>query len=516
MHLQRKGLVTLVALAGVISAPVGGCFPFEFLDDCERLLACSGSATLGAGGSGGGGGVNPACVPSASSAPVGDSCGVFVSLSGDDGAKGTQASPVKSLAKAIELAQGAGKPVYACAEAFSEAVEVPAGVTIFGGLACDDGWSYVGEKTKTTIAGGADEIAMRLLGGDGTTRLEDVKVIAADAMALGGSSIAVLADGAAAEFARCEFVAGAGRDGENGQTPSEAVGPSDPNDPAIKGAAGAAACMGAGSGNPGGFGAINALCNTSSGGDGGKGLESAGGNGDDGLPIPDPNPTNKGLGGAGDTGSGCEPGAQGANGAQGMGGTGAADLGTIDSNGYAGPSGGDGLPGGLAQGGGGGGGAKGKVGCNGASGGGGGAGGCAGKGGTGGTAAGSSIALISLNANLLHTDVVLRTAAGGKGGDGGDGQGGGVGGNGGDGGLGDMSAPATFQACNGGKGGQGGSGGKGGGGRGGHSIGIAYTGDTPSTNGVTFEIGAAGIGGIGADATGNGADGVAEKIQGFM
>ncbi|HZF49116.1 MAG TPA: PGRS family protein [Polyangiaceae bacterium] len=514
---MRSGSLAIRAAALLVSTSLmAACWPFNSLDDCEQNFALTcywdrlGSAT-GGGGAGGDGGPSPDCVPNKNADPVRDVCGVFVSIAGDDSADGTQKAPVKSLAKAIELAVDAGKPVYACAEEFDAVVEVPAGVTIFGGLDCADGWAYVGETTKTTIAGGPDEIALVLLGGKETTRLEDVRVVAADATVAGGSSIAALADGVTVELARCDLVAGAGMAGENGETPSESVGPADPNDPAIKGTAGAAACMGMGGSNPGGPGTLNAICDTSLGGDGGKGLESFGDAGGNGQPLPNPNPTNKGLGGAGDTGSGCEPGAQGANGTTGMAGAGVMELGTIDATGYAAPAGGNGSPGSPAQGGGGGGGAKGKLNCNGASGGGGGAGGCGGAGGTGGKAGGSSIALISLNATLRYNDVVLRTADGGKGGDGGDGQVGGAGGAGGPGGLG-MN---TLNACDGGKGGQGGFGGKGGGGRGGHSIGIAYVGAEPLTDGATIEIGAAGPGGTGADGTGQGADGVRATAQEF-
>jgi hypothetical protein len=73
----------------------------------------------------------------------------------------------------------------------------------------------------------------------------------------------------------------------------------------------------------------------------------------------------------------------------------------------------------------------------------------------------------------------------------------------------------TLNACAGGYGGQGGFGGKGGGGRGGHSIGIAYVGAEPLTDGATIEIGAAGPGGTGADGTGQGADGVRATAQEF-
>jgi hypothetical protein len=511
-----RRMVHRLMAAGAAFAAMGAiagtsaCFPFYYLDDCEKLGSCPPTFySASASGSGSDGGPDPACVPSQNASGVSDNCGVFVSSSaGDDGNEGSKEKPVATLKAAIELAQAAGKPVYACAEELAGGVEVPAGVEIYGGLDCKAGWAHVGATTKTTIAGGADEIAVRFLGGAMTTRLEDVKVSAADAMAPGGSSVAVIAEEITVELTRCEIAAGAGKDGAKGETPTDPVGPSDPNDAAIKGAPGAAACMGLPSGNPGGAGAINLLCNTSRGGDGGKGTEASGDDGIDGKPLPDPNPDGAGLGGTGQMASGCKPGEQGANGAIGTSGTGATEIGSIDATGYVGAASTDGAPGSPAQGGGGGGGAKGKVACNGASGGGGGAGGCGGGGGRAGKPGGSSIALISLNANLLYEDVVLRTVTGGNGGFGGDGQTGGKGGNGGDGGFGAPDPGGTPDACNGGKGGQGGSGGKGGGGRGGHSIGIAYKGEAPSTDGATMETGDAGLGGLGVDAAGNGANGV--------
>jgi hypothetical protein len=489
---------------------IASCAPSS---DCEEIGTC----TPVAGGGGGDGGANPACVPSTNGAePVDDMCGVFVSSSeGKDSNEGTKESPVATLAKAVELARAGSGRVYACAEMFAEALVVDGAVEIYGGLDCGGAWSYRGAE-KTTLTAGPGEIPLRIRSGATGSRVEDFAIMAADATAPGGSSIAVIVEKASVELARCKLTAGMGADGEKGETPADPIGPSDPNAPAIKGASGAAACMSSGSGNPGGAGTINAICNTSSGGNGGKGAVAFGDSGSNGQPLPEPNPDGSGLGGGGETASGCKPGAQGANGAAGTPGEGAKELGTLAAAGYTGATGQDGTAGGTAQGGGGGGGAKGKVGCDGASGGGGGAGGCGGKGGLGGKAGGASIALVSLDADITYKDVVLRTAAGGKGGDGGDGQGGGVGGAGGDGGLGDTNPPATFKACSGGDGGQGGFGGKGGGGRGGHSMGIAFRGEAPSTDGVKIEIGAAGLGGVGAGAAGNGADGVAAQTQEFL
>jgi hypothetical protein len=506
---RRGGLAALRLVLVSASASLLGCFPFQFSDDCDRLFSCP-SLAVGSTGSGGDGGADPACIPSQNAKAVADECGVFVATSGKDANDGTKDSPVATLAKAIDLARKGTGRVYACAETFVEAVEVPDGLALYGGLRCASGWEHSEEK-KTVIAPGADVVPLKLVGGKGLIHLEDVKAEAADAMMPGGSSIAAIADGGSVELVRCEFVAGAGGDGVKGETPTESVGPTDPNDAAIIGQDGTAACMGLVSGSPGGVGAINSLCNSSIGGDGGKGTEGVGVKGNDGGPLPNPNPDDSGLGGTGDTGSGCKSGEDGALGTVGTSGLGAMGFGAINASGYIGASGEAGSPGSPGQGGGGGGGAKGKAGCNGASGGGGGAGGCWGNGAKGGTAGGSSIALISIDATLSFEDVVLTASNGGAGGDGGDGQAGGSGGKGGTGGIGN----GTLDACDGGKGGQGGFGGRGGGGQGGHALGIAYKGAAPPSTGVTMKTGTAGAGGVGEGATGSGAAGVKADAQEF-
>jgi hypothetical protein len=441
---------------------------------------------------------------------------------------GSPEAPLKTLSKALEAAAKIDKPVYACAEIFAEAVEVPAGAVLYGGLDCTGDWSSRGGSMKTTLSPPpsdpmallpADVIGLRLRGASGKspTRIEDVEVIAGDATLPGGSSIAALAEAEAnVKLVRCELTAGRGVAGDKGATPTESVGPTDPTDPAIRGQVGNKACSGnAMTGNPGGSGATNLLCLTSIGGIGGTGKEANGEDGTDGQPVGTLGQHGTGQPNSGAWSCGVGTGQSGDNGTEGMPGEGArgdGSKGLLSAQGYMGVAGQPGEPGTPGQGGGGGGAAKGKSGCNGASGGGGGAGGCGGLGGLGGQPGGSSIALVSLGASFLFTNVELISGQAGDGGEGGDGQGGGIGGDGGAGGLGDSTAPSTLKACNGGGGGQGGSGGKGGGGRGGHSVGIAYVGTLPSLDGVTITTpSAAGMGGLGADDTGNGEPGVADQ-----
>lgn len=513
--MRRFRLVAgVLAFATMSGAYMTGCF-FTSADDCGLNLSCGEPSGPGAGGGSssgmGGGGPDDKCVPGLNpNGAVGDDCGIFVELGGDDGGDGTKESPVKTLAKAAGLAKS-GQNIYACGQVFPEALELPAGVSLFGGLDCMGDWGWKPDSTRTSITPMTDMVALKVGKGSGVVRVEDVDARAADATVAGGSSIAVIVDGSTVDFARCDFLAGNGAAGEKGATPMDPVGPSDSTDPAIAGKNGAAACSGmVADGNPGGEQIVNGLCDASIGAAGGKGLEGKGENGADGSPA-----GTYGKGGVGQPNSGmwsCVTGAGqiGDNGADGVAGAGGTEPGQISIAGYVGAAGADGSPGSPGQGGGGGGGAKGKLSCNGASGGGGGAGGCGGKGGLGGKAGGSSIALISLDANLTLTDVRLTAGLGGGGGDGGDGQVGGVGGSGGVGGAG-MN---TLKGCNGGDGGQGGFGGRGGGGRGGHSVGLAFTGTSPSAP-MDATVGTAGVGGKGAEMMQDGAAGVSQKTMEF-
>jgi hypothetical protein len=494
----------------------------EELDKCERTASCEYLRSIGEGG-----GTATGCVPSENTAVVGDGCGVFVSTSGNDGSAGTKAEPVKTLEEAIARAAEKGTAVYACAEEFAEAAEVPAGVAIFGGLDCASGWTWIGGMKKTTVAPGVEAIPLRLTSGEGTTRIEDVVARAADAQAPGGSSIAVLVDGAKAELARCELVAGNGADGAKGEDAPGAAPMQAPS-----GNSGSVACSDLdGMGEPDatlpGGALVENQCGAealSIGGRGGDGNVSIGGGGDDGTPLSSGN----GTGGAGESTDtwNCNVGATnggagaGDNGTPGDAGLAASGLGALSSTGYVGASGGAGTSGKPGQGGGGGGGAKGgSLLCGGvpgagASGGSGGAGGCGGLPGQGGGAGGASIALASVQATVTLKDCTLTAGSGGKGGAGGALQPGALGGLPGQGGAG---ANGSNPGCDGGRGGKGGNGGPGGGGLGGHSLAIAFRGTPVTQQGkMVLTPGAAGAGGPGGSNNAGmnaGAEGIAAATQ---
>ncbi|XYH99216.1 PGRS family protein [Sorangium sp. So ce1128] len=469
------------------------------------------------------------CVPSELDGAVDDACGFFVASTGDDGNAGTRAEPVATLAEALRRAAEKGTGVYACAETFEEVVEAPAGAKLFGGLDCANGWRWIGEEKKTTVAPGEEAIALKVVRGEGAVRIEDVSVHAADAQAPGASSIAVLVGGTEVELERCELVAGNGADGAEGED-----APSEVPEQAPPGNDGTDACSDLDMSGapdqtlPGGAQVENACGGALSiGGEGGAGRVN---NGGDGATSQSTAETARGgvgetVAGAWDCG-GAEPnsrGDDGSNGSAGEAGLAASGLGTLSSSGYAGVSGRAGGVGKPGQGGGGGGGAKGGAAIcpcampgAGASGGSGGPGGCGGLPGQGGGAGGASIALASVEGKVTLKDCVLKAGNGGKGGAGGDLQPGGLGGLGGVGGTGMGGSKA---ACAGGQGGQGGNGGPGGGGLGGPSLAIAYRGEAVKQEGQTMLMpGTAGAGGPGGStnvAENAGAEGVTAAEQEF-
>lgn len=467
----------------------------------------------------------PACIPSTSASAVADSCGVFVSTTGNDAVgTGSKGAPLKTISAALKK----GTTIYACAgaTAYSETLKLDSAVTLFGGLDCSS-WSYNADR-KTQLRAAADTIPLTLSASARNTSVYDFGIASADAQRTGGSSIAVVADNVKASFVRCDLSSRKGKDG--------AAGTAALNPVAQGGAAGNAGGPGCSADLVKGAAAAQTTClvsgDATGGGQGGDGEASAGGGSgqsggsfyrfgsDAGVPsnTGDHGDTgsfdwtcavNGGIGGAG---------APGTPGGEGVGAL-ASTFGKLTANGFIAAGGSDGQPGTSGLGGGGGGGAVGgplcknaiQPGLGGASGGSGGAGGCGGVAGGGGMGGGASIALVSLNATLTLTDVTLNASDGGNGGSGGNAQRGGPFGVGGAGGV--MPVVTSKTGCNGGNGGPGGDGGPGGGGRGGHSIGMAVSGTASLLTAARVTVGASGKGGLGGSnnlKSNSGADGIAE------
>jgi hypothetical protein len=442
---------------------------------------------------------------------------VWVSAAlGDDDHEGTQEESVKTLSRAIELAESSGlERVCACGgndAEYAEWVVLRPGVSLLGGFDCQDGWRYRGFEKRAVIHPPGAPVPLALTASGKESLITDFVVVADDATEPGASVIAVLAlPHSRARFRRAEVVAGNGADGADGEggnhdglaAPNGAVGNNGMDacvqDPGLGGLAIVAEC---GDGTQ------------SISGQGGDGNQAAATAGLQGLPAPDPNPQGFGAGGKGQDatlGTKCIGGAHGAHGKDGEDGQGGKALGKLTEQGYFGVHGGDGQPGLPGQGGGGGGASLGL--CvaapyGGAGGGSGGAGGCGGRAGKGGQAGGSSFGIAVLSPDIFGEDIVFRTGNGGKGGDGGEGQLAGQGGLPGYGGLG-IGVPGGAQnGCAGGVGGHGGRGGHGGGGKGGHAGCIARAGDNVFTAvGVVYIRGEFGAGGKGGDPASSVGDG---------
>lgn len=478
----------------------------------------------------------PGCTDSPSSNPevIRTECAFFVGgMNAKDSNTGGESDPFASLAAAVNAAKSQKARVYLCGTV-NERVDIPAGVSIFGGFDCTGAeWTYDAALRGSIAppAPAADapfQSSIRIMG-DKTTNIEDINIVAANANVDGGSSIAVIVDKATVNFTRSDLTAGNGQPGTHGESPMDDMALN-----GITGDSGANLCD-AGATNPGGAETVKSCVDgtMSVGGKGGDGglvdvvnmnKELAGGNGADGVPA-----LGAGAKGLGEPETGnwtCATignGQAGEPGSLGSHGIGAQGNGSISATGYVpvdGTAGGFGTPG---QGGGGGGGAKGKSNvCGGstragASGGSGGSGGCGGKGGGGGTGGGASIALISLDARVTLTDCAIVARDGGGGGAGGTGQKGGSGAGGGSGG--DKGGGGSVDACTGGLGGDGGNGGHGGGGTGGPALGIAFTGAAPTVAGSSsIAKGAGGSGGPGGDnssASNQGSNGASQDTLSF-
>jgi len=458
-----------------------------------------------------------------------DTCGVFVSSTfGSDDNSGTLEHPVRSLGAAFALALRGARRVYACAEVFEEQAEIPAGVELWGGLDCADGWMYVGATKKTTIAPGeAGVIPLRLLPGDGVARAIDVRAEAADGVQPSESSIAaIVLPGARVEILRSELAAGDGAPGVDGEQGGGSGALLTAEDGAT-GLPGADAC--GGDVVPGGASVVTECDGVESiGGKGGDGHMAYGTAGEHGQPMPASPDGIHGEGGGGQNGSHaqCAAGHVGHAGQDGEHGLGAAGMGRLTLAGWEGERGQDGGNGRPGQGGGGGGASRGPLyyECGagqpqaGASGGSGGSGGCGGKGGKGGGYGGASIGLISLSDDVTVRATIITTGDGGDGGRGGLWQGGGQGGQGA---LGGVGVGSSVGACGGGRGGQGGNGGHGGGGLGGVTLGIVHVVEQPVTmEGVMIDTGRPGKGGLGGSPHvtlpgTTGEDGLDASVQSF-
>ncbi|WP_437923836.1 hypothetical protein WMF37_33090 [Sorangium sp. So ce291] len=451
-----------------------------------------------------------------------DGCGVFVGGawgSGDDANPGTtKDKPVRTLQRGVELARTGRGRVFACADGFFGPLTLPSGVDLIGGFGCVS-WKRQPDTRSILQRSGESDILLTVVpASDGDTGAADgVSTIVDMRMWASGRFGMFVHSNTAVELIRSEISSsggGAGRDGE--EWPGLNRAPD-----GAHGIYGGDACSGATV--PGGPSVVNPCEGglPSVGGKGGDGLPTGAGDGADGQPDATSDAID-GRGGDGDVpGIHCEPGFYGIYGAPGTIGAAGEGIGRISETGWEGNWAGDGSRGMPGQGGGGGGGRRGGLSAcgeaskGGAGGGSGAAGGCGGRGGRGGENGRPTIGIVALHAKLTVRDSVIKTLAGGPGGDGGPPEQGGKGGRGAPGGA---VGDGTW-SCEGGNGGRGGDGGYGGPGRGGDSIGIAYLDEDRLTlEGVTYELGPPGEGGVSWDWSGaeiTGEDGVAVETLRF-
>lgn len=465
---------------------------------------------------------NDPILPPAGSSPAAGLRGVFVSssqgiLEGD----GSFSRPLKSLAAAVALAQENGLPVIACAETFTERIEIMKGnVTIEGGYDCENlSWKRSDRTTRLVSMLGP---VLRIVGA-GSVKLTQLDVeaedVATEAPIAFASSIAVeVRRSASLQISKCRIRSGHGRNGRDAIAPPPFVperadgvaaqaahkcgGPLNPcgrpmsplNAPGSEG--GLAQCAAA-------DGATTLSGGGGTGGDSGHWVSDPGTLGtwvvDPTVGLPQDVSISTSLGGA--VNNNGRPGLPGLDGEDGSNGTGELRAhgfvtqysvpGRAGTSGTGGGGGGAGLPTKKTNS------TCGNLPCFisvppfdpgewfGATGGGGGAGGCPGRVATPAEGGGASIAIFIESTDVALTEATIEAGAGGRGGKGSFGApptGGGVGG---------AAAPVGGGSA-GGAGGPGGTAGFTGHGASAPSYGIVHMGAAPRLTGTTILVGAAG------------------------
>jgi hypothetical protein len=405
---------------------------------------------------------------------------IFVAPNGDDNNNGSFGSPMRTVQKAVDVAQPAHKDVY-----------------VAGGV-YDGKVSFLGNSGPVGVYGGYDPQTWQRSAANLTTLEAPGQVVGVAVPGIvlqlltihgfpGGTTsygVRSFDAGAAVALSRVSIQTSDGAGGANGadasQTPPAKADDGDQGvaDPKCDDVNGPWAL-----GGQGGIGVLD-------GGNGGSAPYGYPWAGFAGQSDPD-NPSVVGGGGGKDPYITGQPGTPGKQGLYGFPGLGDVNSVALFYQPLAGGTGHDGTPGA-----GGGGGAASSYLC--IPGSGGGAGGVGGSGGAGGKGGGGSIGVFAGTGSrvLVLDGSVIHTATGGNGGTGGLGQPGGQGGDGGPAGV-DIFVH-KYPSGAGGAGGKGGAGGRGGGGAGGASIGVlAVDSRAVVSQDTTIVPGAGGKGGIG-------------------
>ena len=211
---KAYGFVVSGGLLVFVTTLQAGCW--TVYDDYYLPLTNPALARDG-GTDGGDSGPPPSCIPSHEQLRRWrDTCGVFVSSdNGDDTTgKGTQTAPYKTHRHG---ARRRGSTIYACAGTtpYSEALAVDKPVTLFGALDCAT-WAY-DAANKTQLTAASDAVPLTLSSSASGSEVNDFAITAADATKAGGSSIAVLDNGADLALENVDLAAGAGQAGTAGR-----------------------------------------------------------------------------------------------------------------------------------------------------------------------------------------------------------------------------------------------------------------------------------------------------------
>ena len=384
---------------------------------------------------------------------------VFVAPTGQEGAPGTMAQPVREISAAVIIAHATHRNVYAAAGTYNvgDGVRLASGVSVFGGYG--PGWRRSASR-KTVLVGSPQGVL-----GQGVRGVV-LQLLTVRASAAKGDERSVygvrLVRSVGVTLDHLTVAAGPGRPGPAGASAGLAGAAGGAGESAVSRTESAPGGSGVG-GAGGASGFFDPK--TGNGTDGQAGKGSGGGKGGKGGPSGD---SSSGAAVAGEVGGAGSDGADGSAGA-----SGAADASAAGETwlGKDGSRGGDGAPG-AGGGGGGGSGAYTVAGdgysvtANGSSGGGGGGGGGGGTGGAGGLSGGGSFGIYAWKSRLV---LIVPRITVGRGGAGGVGREGGPGGRGGAGGSG-LTTPPAGPGGSGGSGGAGGTGGTGGAGSRGPSI----------------------------------------------
>jgi hypothetical protein len=283
-------------------------------------------------------------------------CGVFLDATiGNDEAPGTWEKPVLTFGRAVELARRGRRRIIAAnlspaGTDWGTGFELPSGVDLWGGFfnTYNRGWIYY---TDPAVHDPDDKVDRRAFirppiglppltivpdtdppgNDDGVSTLGDLRLVAEGYNEVYESSYGlVVKRGAAVELLRTRAQAGYARWGWDGASPGAT--PSLDGQSGFPGAPGCTADV-----VPGGEPIVQ-VCDgvETTGGKGGDGRATFGSNGGDGQPLPVPNPTRSGLGGAGDSSGTCQDGEDGLTGEPGENGAGGKGIGRITETGYYG------------------------------------------------------------------------------------------------------------------------------------------------------------------------------------